>query len=41
MEYKVYRASQRAKGKMLREYFSGMPCFAQLSINHYFTKITC
>lgn len=25
MEYKVYRASQRAKGKMLREYFSGMP----------------
>jgi len=25
MEYKVYRASQRAQGKMLREYFSGMP----------------
>ena len=25
MNYKVYRASQRAQGKMLREYFSGMP----------------
>ena len=25
MNYKVYRVSQRAQGKMLREYFSGMP----------------
>ena len=25
MEYKTYRASQRAQGKMLREYFSGIP----------------
>ena len=30
MEYKVYRASQRAKGKMLRENFSGMLCKASL-----------
>lgn len=25
MSYKVYRTSQLAQGKMLREYFSGMP----------------
>lgn len=25
MEFKVYRAMQRAHGKMLREYFSGVP----------------
>ena len=25
MSYKVYRTLQRTQGKMLREYFSGMP----------------
>ena len=37
MDYKVYRVSQRAKGKMLREYFSGVPVGA-LSKSYGFSE---